>query len=96
MLIIDGGPALSRFRVEKLEKQLASEVPQVKQITTQWLHFVDLRLSLSGERREVLEKLLEYGPAHESVALGGKQWVVVPRLGTISPWSSKIDSVMRS
>ncbi|HIJ22919.1 MAG: phosphoribosylformylglycinamidine synthase [Gammaproteobacteria bacterium] len=93
MLIIDGGPALSRFRVEKLEKQLASEVPQVKQITTQWLHFVDLRLSLSGERREVLEKLLEYGPAHESVALGGKQWVVVPRLGTISPWSSKATDI---
>ncbi len=93
MLIIKGGPALSRFRTEKMEQLLSAAVPAVKGVTTQLIHFVDLHASLSEEKQAVLERLLEYGPAHEETTIEGKKWLVVPRLGTISPWSSKATDI---
>ena len=93
MLIIEGGPALSRFRIEKIERQLVEAVPTVQGVSTQWLHFVDLHSALSDGQQTVLERLLEYGPAHHETEVSGNQWVVVPRLGTISPWATKATDI---
>ena len=40
------------------------------------------------EEQQVLERLLSYGPDHPAAAADGVSIVVVPRPGTISPWSS--------
>ena len=93
MLIIPAGPALSPFRVEKMAQRFSTEIPAVKQVSTQWLHFVDLHIALSDARARILHQLLEYGPAHQPTSVGGKTWVVVPRLGTISPWSTKATDI---
>jgi len=93
MLVIKGGPALSRFKLGKMEKLFSSELPAVKGITTQWLHFIDLHMSINEEKQMILEKLLEYGPAHTETSLRGRRLIVVPRLGTISPWASKATDI---
>ncbi|MBC8520215.1 MAG: phosphoribosylformylglycinamidine synthase [Gammaproteobacteria bacterium] len=93
MLVIKGGPALSRFRLGKMEELFSRELPAVKGITTRWLHFVDLYSTLTEEQQTVLEKLLEYGPSHDETSLRGRRLIVVPRLGTISPWASKATDI---
>ncbi len=93
MLIIKGGPALSRFRLEKIESQLRQISPAVGRVSTQWLHFADVSTPLHDSQQQLLERLLEYGPAHEETVIDGRTWVVVPRLGTISPWSTKATEI---
>jgi len=92
MLIIRGGPALSKFRAQKVESLLRSSVSGVGKVATQLIHFIDTERELSSDELLVLEQLLEYGPAH-SVEEAVESWVVVPRLGTISPWSSKATDI---
>jgi phosphoribosylformylglycinamidine synthase len=41
----------------------------------------------------VLEVLLDYGPARSPVGPPGHRLVVVPRPGTLSPWSSKATDI---
>jgi len=64
MLIIRGGPALSKFRAQKVESLLRSSVSGVGKVATQLIHFIDTERELSSDELLVLEQLLEYGPAH--------------------------------
>ncbi|MBT4262204.1 MAG: phosphoribosylformylglycinamidine synthase, partial [Thiotrichales bacterium] len=103
MLIISGGPALSKFRAQKMESLLRSSVSVVDKVVTQLIHFVDVERELSSDELLVLEQLLKYGPTHSAKDSANKlnnskvenveSWVVVPRLGTISPWSSKATDI---
>ena len=49
----------------------------------------------SGAEREVLERILSYGPAAGEIPETGHLQLVVPRPGTISPWSSKRGTATR-
>ena len=90
MLILAGSSALSTFRTEKLEKALSQKLGEKITLSAKFVHFVDVNAQLTAKEHSVLEALLEYGPADDGVAVvTGKLYLVVPRLGTISPWSSK-------
>ncbi len=93
MEIVRGGPALSQFRLEKIERQLEELLAGRHRVESQWLHFVDHDGDLEGVQRQILQQLLEYGPAHQTMAVSGWQRLVVPRLGTISPWSTKATDI---
>lgn len=93
MEIVRGAPALSEFRNEKLLQRLQQAGLPVKALYAEFVHFVHLEQALDDNARTVLTKLLTYGPAlalHEPV---GHLLVVVPRQGTISPWSSKATDI---
>ena len=63
---------------------------------TYW-HFVELARPLAADERATLERLLTYGPeAHGRRRRGGAPLLVVPRPGTISPWSSKATDIARN
>ncbi|MDF1629186.1 MAG: phosphoribosylformylglycinamidine synthase [Alcanivoracaceae bacterium] len=89
MLILSGSSALSPFRKEKL----LQAHPAVIDLGCCFVHFVDLAEALSDDQQQVLGKLLEYGPAGANEEMQGEQFVVVPRPGTISPWSSKATDI---
>jgi phosphoribosylformylglycinamidine synthase len=96
ILTLPGRPALSPFRIEKLQQALPAG-HRVAGIAATFVHFVALVRPLTGRERAVLEALLTYGPQ----PLGGEpsqgtQFVVVPRPGTISPWSSKATDIARN
>jgi len=61
------------------------------------MHFAELAQPLSAPEREVLAQLLTYGPRLEAPAQAGagECLLVVPRTGTISPWSSKATDIAR-
>jgi phosphoribosylformylglycinamidine synthase len=93
MLVLRGAPALSDFRSEKLLQQLSAAGLAVSGVYAEFIHFAELSESLLADEKQVLEKLLSYGPhASEHQALGHLM-LVVPRPGTISPWSSKATDI---
>ena len=99
MLVLPGPTALSPFRVNKLKDELAVAGIDVRRIDTQYFHFVDLEEKLNGKELEVLRSLLQYG-AEESQRHGLMSTdhllrLVVPRRGTISPWSSKATNIAK-
>ena len=93
MQIFIGSTALSRFRQEKLFNQLQSVIPEVTQLSAHFVHFADTDEPLTEDETSVLEKLLRYGPHMEETSTQGKLFLVVPRAGTISPWSSKATDI---
>jgi phosphoribosylformylglycinamidine synthase len=98
MLQIAGAPALSGFRIAKLLARLQKLEPQVRGLESRFIHFVDITRPLRSAEREVLGRLLTYGPRVESPPAAGdsgEALLVVPREGTISPWSSKATDIAR-
>ena len=96
MLVFRGAPAFSDFRLHKLEKRLTTDTGQTIQVYAEHMHFADLDNPLTTDQKAVLERLLRYGPqsGRAQIRMGGLV-LVVPRPGTISPWSSKATDIAR-
>ncbi|MBE1300196.1 MAG: phosphoribosylformylglycinamidine synthase [Alteromonadaceae bacterium] len=93
MLILRGAPALSDFRTNKLLSTLLDKALPVKAIYAEYVHFAKTNDDLSESQSEILAKLLTYGPKSESAEPSGQLFLVVPRPGTISPWSTKATNI---
>jgi phosphoribosylformylglycinamidine synthase len=95
LLTLRGRHALSPFRVAKLEAALAASRPDhaVSRISSTYWHFVEIARNLASSELATLERLLTYGEHDAESAGGGEPFVVVPRPGTISPWSSKASDI---
>lgn len=96
MLALRGAPALSAFRHEKLLSVIQSKVPAVTALYAEFMHFSDLAQALSEDQQQVLERILRYGPKAEVQEPSGQLFLVVPRPGTISPWSSKATDIAQN
>jgi len=93
ILKLRGSRAVSAFRLDKLNSRLATPHGPVRAAAAEHWHFVETERPLEPRETEVLERLLQYGepaPAGE-----GRMLLSVPRLGTISPWSSKATDIAR-
>ncbi|MDX1589506.1 MAG: phosphoribosylformylglycinamidine synthase [Oleiphilaceae bacterium] len=93
MLELRGAPALSSFRAENLLAQARERVPTVASIYAEFMHFVATDEALSESQLNVLNRLLCYGPRVSVEPADGVLFLVIPRPGTISPWSSKATDI---
>ncbi len=93
MLELRGAPALSPFRNQKLLNAAREINPEIESVYAEFMHFIDSDGTLSPDELNVLNKLLTYGPSVQSQATEGVLFLVVPRPGTISPWSSKATDI---
>ena len=93
MIIISGAPALSAFRQRKLLVNLKQAVPSITDVKAEYQHFADISKPLSSDDTNTLKALLQYGPMEQPVTASGQLLLVVPRSGTISPWSSKATDI---
>jgi phosphoribosylformylglycinamidine synthase len=95
LLSLHGSPALSPFRIAKLKAGLDALRPAhgVASISASFRHFVDLAARLDAPSRAILDKLLTYGPRPVADDDQATLLLVVPRPGTISPWSSKATDI---
>jgi phosphoribosylformylglycinamidine synthase len=95
LVTLPGAPALSGFRIEKLLARLRALESAITGLEARFMHFVALARPLSLPERQILEQLLRYGPraAGARCAAGGESLLVVPREGTVSPWSSKATDI---
>jgi len=94
ILKLRGGPAVSAFRLDKLNARLAAIDRSLRVTAAEFWHFADAERPLVPAERAVLDRLLDYGDPAQPAA--GPVRLVVPRLGTISPWSSKATDIARS
>ncbi len=91
---LPGANALSPFRQQRLLSSLASQGIDLERIEAQYIHFIWADKELSQKNQEVLSSLLTYGqPFHSSNKDPGV--VVIPRIGTVSPWASKATDIAR-
>ncbi|MGE0582092.1 MAG: phosphoribosylformylglycinamidine synthase [Steroidobacteraceae bacterium] len=95
MLVLNGAPALSPFRLAKLLERLRALDARVQAIDARFIHVVDAARDLAAPERELLGSLLTYGPRAPAadVAPMGRTLVVAPRPGTVSPWASKATDI---
>ena len=94
MLCIPGSPALSDFRLKKLHLQFANRGIELTQVSSHYIHLVDLSGDdLSADDHKTLGNLLTYGPSIADSESSGIDFFVMPRPGTISPWSSKATDI---
>ena len=91
-----GARALSQFRLAKLLPQLQSVHRRIRGVAAEFWHFVETDAELSGEQGKLLNLLLKYGAPPEEARPSGTFFLVVPRIGTISPWSSKATDIARN
>jgi phosphoribosylformylglycinamidine synthase len=93
MLELPGQPALSEFRLKKLLEQLQERDDRVKSLQARFTYFIALTRPLSAEHGKRLKALLLSGEKSSSFGKGARKLFVVPRPGTISPWSSKATDI---
>ncbi|MBU1424863.1 MAG: phosphoribosylformylglycinamidine synthase [Gammaproteobacteria bacterium] len=92
-----GKSALSAFRLDKLRAALGATQSGVTIEDTRHCYFTELSTDLSADEAILLDRLLglDKGAGEPEVACTAQTLLVVPRLGTISPWSSKATDIAR-
>jgi phosphoribosylformylglycinamidine synthase len=102
MLWLLGPQALSDFRTQRLLEQLSAQVGSLRAVRARYVHLVDLEPRAGGDlgatEKQLLKQLLDYGPTETEPAEPPgdvREVYVIPRLGTISPWSSKATDIVR-
>nr|WP_296750831.1 phosphoribosylformylglycinamidine synthase [Thioalkalivibrio sp.] len=95
MRVFEGGRALSPFRIRQREARLQERFPEVGRLAARFIYFVDTRRELTAEEDARLADLLlgEGDPWTTPAFEPGRSLFVIPRMGTISPWSSKATEI---
>lgn len=95
MLQLTGRPAFSAFRLEKLLSAIQAEVASVSAIRTEYRYFVEIEgeCILPAAEHKVVATLLEAQDEINEAAADEQFFLVTPRPGTISPWSSKATDI---
>lgn len=92
---LQGGRALSDFRARRALAALAKVSPHVEAVSGRFVHFVHAERELDATEATRLSSLLAYEGAAEDVR-ADVSFMVVPRLGTISPWASKATDIAKN
>ncbi|MCW8807122.1 MAG: phosphoribosylformylglycinamidine synthase, partial [Rhodanobacter sp.] len=90
MIALDGQSALSTFRLDRLNARLDALHRGAKVQASWFVYFLDVDAAPAGDARQRLLDVLEAKDASPEAAT---LWVV-PRFGTISPWSSKATDIL--
>ncbi len=94
MIVLEGAAALSPFRRERLESRLQSIAADLR-ITGAWHVYFIQAADAAAVDQAVLGRILQGQPQPAAAAADTVSRYVVPRLGTLSPWSSKASELVR-
>ena len=93
--ILEGGVALSEFRIQQLLPSLAAISPAIIGLQARHLHLVAID-EATPDASALLPRvaaLLDDGTADTAAAQDAQVLIVSPRLGTVSPWASKATDI---
>ena len=97
MIELPGASAVSDFRIAKLRPALESMHPDIGAVTARYVHFVDLaarsRRARASAARAPADLRTARRPRPTPRVCRRTEIIVVPRFGTISPWSSKATDI---
>ncbi len=91
LLSFEGGNALSAFRAAALLRRLQALNPRIQAVSARHVHWVRCHGAIDPALRHRLAALLDYAPA--MAVPEGALVLVMPRLGTVSPWASKATDI---
>ncbi|MBL8936612.1 MAG: phosphoribosylformylglycinamidine synthase, partial [Archangium sp.] len=94
MLTLHGPSPFTAARLARRHKRLRDSNPKLSHSTATSVFFVDLNRTPTEQERLRLEQLL--GASATPHGGPGALRLVVPRLGTVSPWSSKATDIARN
>jgi phosphoribosylformylglycinamidine synthase len=94
----DGGNAVSDFKVQQLLPRLAGISDKITGLSARFVHLASFDAEPDAATVQRLGELLTYGePATDThlklQADGAPALLVMPRLGTVSPWASKATDI---
>ncbi|BBP45685.1 phosphoribosylformylglycinamidine synthase [Thiosulfatimonas sediminis] len=92
MQIIWGNPAHSAYRLNQLLSKLQT-VAAIDAVHSQFVYFVESKIALTADETARLNVLLNKDAADKVGELSADSCIVTPRIGTISPWSSKATDI---
>jgi phosphoribosylformylglycinamidine synthase len=92
-LSLRGSPALSQFRLDKLYASLKASAPSIQHIYAELMHFSFSHEALKEKEQSTLTQILTYGPSGQTESPSGELFLVIPRIGTISPWASRATDI---
>ncbi len=102
MLTLPGSQALSGIRLNRWLARLAPLEPDLVALSAQYQHFIDCTRAPDSGELDRLQRLLDDGGTRPAQAARldrrvRYEWplLIVPRPGTISPWSSKASDIAR-
>jgi len=96
LLHFEGGNALSAFRAQALLPKLQSVSPRITGVAARHVHWVWTDTVVQPDAARKLASLLRYGDVYEGATADAADTalvVVMPRLGTVSPWASKATDI---
>jgi phosphoribosylformylglycinamidine synthase len=97
----DGGHAISDFKVQQLLPRLTAIHDKIVGLSARFVHLAAFDAAPDAATGQRLGELLTYGepaqPQHLKLeADGAPALLVMPRLGTVSPWASKATDIARN
>ena len=96
MLELPGQSALSNFRLSKLTRKLRQADRRVTGVEARFVYLIDTNATPSDEERQRLEALLLSNDEPGTLSSQARKVYVLPRPGTISPWSSKATDIAKA
>ncbi len=95
MIVLEGLPALSPFRRERLETRLQLLSPGVRVPGAWHVYWVEPEPSAAAPDAATLHRILQADAAIAERDEHATSHYVAPRLGTISPWARKATELLR-
>ncbi|MFK7793711.1 MAG: phosphoribosylformylglycinamidine synthase [Gammaproteobacteria bacterium] len=94
MLILRGGTAATPFRLQQQLNSVQKIAPGIESIESHWIYFTENSGVLPSDQIGTLRQLLSVKQAISTTYKLDEQFIVSPRIGTISPWSSKATDIV--
>ena len=95
-IVFEGESDLSEFRLNLLFESIQRDLPKIKSLRAKNLFFInsDNKSVLSRESVDKLTSIIDAKKLSNYEAKNS--FIVIPRLGTISPWSSKSSEIIKN
>ncbi len=97
LIAFEGADALPAFRAQALLVRLQSACSRIQGVAARHLHWVAFDAAPTRTAVDAVQALLSYGdPFSAETHTAMESVTVMPRLGTVSPWSSKATDIARN
>ena len=96
MIVLQGGSALSDYQQRKIVSSIQSINKTATLVECLYYHFVQTTEDLQEPQQHILNALFDYASSAQSGKISEQFILVVPRFGTISPWSSKATDIIHN
>ncbi|MFZ0565459.1 MAG: phosphoribosylformylglycinamidine synthase [Chlamydiales bacterium] len=94
VILLQGKELSNNVAYDKLQQKICESLSSLQKLHAEYFYFIDVDQELSERETALLKELLNatsFNPAYET-----KPFFVIPRLGTLSSWSSKATDIVHN